>query len=172
VTTHTKLDRTIVVLCAAFISILLLSGYFEREVLVLHAFQSLIYVAVIVLSLRENKWGHGVGISIAVLWNTFNTFSGFVFVAGFRQWAVLLSQGRVTNPVHLLAPLAWFDHVALIACLGWAYTRLPQKKLSDIGILLGSFLAVMMYFIAIIAVFWPQFLVQLDPLHLLGGAER
>lgn len=157
-TTHSKLDQTIVVLCAVFIFILLLSGYFEREVLLLHVFQSLIYAAVIALSLRQNKWGYGIGISIAALWNTFNTFSGFVFVAGFRQWAVFLSQGRITDPVHLLAPVAWFDHVALIACLGWAYIRLPQKKLSDIGVLLGSFLAVMTYFIAIIAVFWPQFL--------------
>lgn len=157
-TTHTTLDRTIVVLCVAFISILLLSGYFEREVLLLHLFQSLVYVAVMVLSLRQNKWGYGIAIAIATLWNSFNTFSGFVFTAGFRQWAVFLDHGRVTDPVHLLAPLAWFDHVALIACSGWAYVRLPQKRLSDIAILLGSFLAVSMYFVAIIAVFWPQFL--------------
>lgn len=157
-TTHTKLDQTIVVLCVVSISILLLSGYFEREVLLLHVFQSLIYAAVIVLSLRQNKWGYGIGISIATLWNTYNTFSGFVFVAGFRQWAVFVSQGRITNPVSLLAPLAWVDHVALIACLGLAYTRLPQKKLSDIGLLLGSFLVVTTYFIGIIAIFWPQFL--------------
>jgi len=155
---RSKLDLTIVVLSAVFIVVLLLSGYFERDVLVLHVFQSPIYIAIIILTLRSNKWGYGIGISIAALWNTYNTFSGFVFVAGFQQWSAFLGAGRITNPVHLLALVAWFDHLALVVCLVLAYTRLPNKRVSDIGILLGSFVVVTVYFGGILAILWPQFL--------------
>jgi hypothetical protein len=157
-TSYSKLDWCIVALSTIFIVILILSGYFERDVFVLHLFQSLIYVAIIVLSFKHNKWGYGIGISIAVLWNTFNSFSGFVFVAGTRQWSNFLNTGRITNPVDLLALPAYFDHLALIACLVWAYTRLPNKKPGDLGILLASFVGVTVYFMGIIAIFWPQFL--------------
>lgn len=44
---RSRLDAAIVVACLVFIGILLFSGYVERDVFVLHLFQSLIYVAVI-----------------------------------------------------------------------------------------------------------------------------
>src|SRR5258708_7328286 len=52
---------------------------------VLHVLQSLIYVTVIWLSLQRSKWGYAIGISIALIWNSYNLFTGFVFRAGFRQ---------------------------------------------------------------------------------------
>ena len=41
------------------------------------------------LSLRGSKWGYGIGISIAFLWDFYNLFTGFVFRAGVRQWTLL-----------------------------------------------------------------------------------
>jgi len=156
-----------VALCFVFILILMEAGYFDREVRVLHVFQSLIYVAVIVLSLRHNKWGYGIGLSIAVAWNALNLLNGFVFDAGFREWASFLRTGHITNPVWWVAPPAWFVHVALIICLISAYLRLPTKKLSDIAILIGSFVLTIGYFLLIIAIFFSQFLPRLK--HTLFG---
>ncbi len=165
--TNSRLEITIAALCAGFIVVLLVSGYFERDVLVLHLFQSLIYVAVAALSFRHSKFGYGMGISIAAFWNGYNLFlSGFIG-AGFRQWAGLLRTGRVTNPAHLVAAPAGIIHFALIACLIWAYGRLPNKRVRDVLILLASFVVVMAYFMAIIAVFWPQFLPRMKA-RLLG----
>ncbi len=89
-TNRSWLDWSIVAACLIFIGVLALSGYVERDVLVLHALQSLIYVTVICLSLQHSKWGYAIGISIAFIWNFYNLFTGFVFRAGFRQWGLLL----------------------------------------------------------------------------------
>ncbi len=165
--TNSRLEIAIAALCAGFIVVLLVSGYFERDVLVLHLFQSLIYVAVAALSFRHSKFGYGMGISIAAFWNGYNLFlSGFIG-AGFRQWAAFFRTGRVTNPVHLVATPAGIIHFALIACLIWAYARLPNKRARDVFILLASSVVVTAYFIAIIAVFWPQFLPRMKA-HLLA----
>ena len=157
---HTKLDITIVALSIGFIIILLVSGYFERDVLALHLFQSLIYVAIIVLSLKHNKWGYGIAVSIAAFWNIFNIFSGF-FSAGIHQWMILLKTGRITNPVNLVAPLAGLDHLALIVCAVWAYVRLPNKRVSDIWVLVGSFILSVGYLLVMIALLWSQFIPQM-----------
>jgi hypothetical protein len=158
---YTTLDIAIVVLSILFIVILLLSGYFERDVLVLHLFQSLIYVAIIILSLKHNKWGYGTAISIAAVWNTFNIFSGF-FSAGFQQWESLLSDGRITNPVNLVSPPAGLVHLALIVCSVWAYTRLKNKKIGDVWILLGSGVLSVGYLLLMIALLWSQFLPRMQ----------
>jgi hypothetical protein len=154
---YTKLDIAIVALSIVFIIILLVSGYFERDVLVLHLFQSLIYVTIIILSLKHNKWGYGIAISIAAFWNTFNIFSGF-FRAGINQWEIFLSTGGVTNPVNLVAPPAGLDHLALIVCSAWAYARLPNKKIGDIWVLFGSFVLSVGCLLVMVVLLWSQFL--------------
>jgi len=166
-TRRTGLDRAIVALCGAFIAILAVSAYYERDVLLLHIFQSLIYVAILWLSLRHSKWGYGVGISIAALWNTFNLFSGF-FSGGTRVWSAFLSTGQISDPVQWVAPLAGIDHLALIVCCVLAYARLPSKSVRDLGILLGSFVSVTVYFLTIIALTWSQFLPRIKEI-LFGG---
>jgi hypothetical protein len=158
---YTKLDIAIAALSILFIIILLLSGYFERDVLVLHLFQSFIYVAIIILSLKHNKWGYGTAISIAAVWNTFNIFSGF-FSAGVHQWEIFLSARRVTNPVNLVAPPAGLAHLALIVCSAWAYARLPNKKIGDIWILFGSCVLSVGYLFVMIALLWSQFLPRIQ----------
>src|SRR4051812_36705845 len=106
------LDRTTVALCGLWIAILLTSGALEPEVLTLHLFQSLIYVAVAVLTLRGSKWAPGLGISIAFIWNYGN-----------------LRTGRgVQNVVQFMAPLAFFAHVALIVILAARYLRRVDRR--------------------------------------------
>jgi hypothetical protein len=157
---HTKLDYAIVALSAGFIFVLLFSGYFEREVLVLHLFQSLIYVAVAVLSWRHSKWGYAAAICVATLWNAYNVKSGFVFDAGFRQWSAWLQTGEIKNPVHWIAPPAWFDHALLIVCCVWAYLRLPNKRPLDAVVFVAASALTIGYFSLILALMGSQFLQQ------------
>ncbi len=138
-----------------------LSGYLERDVLVLHVLQSLIYVTVIYLSLRHSKWGYAIGISIAILWNFYNLFTGFVFRAGFGQWRVLFHGHAVTNLVQFSVPIAWFDHLVLIVLLSLAYIRLDDRRWSDTLRMLAALAGTFLYFVAIIALTWPQFIPRL-----------
>lgn len=153
----TKLDWAIVAFSVGFMLVLAESAYFEREVLWLHVFQSLIYVAIIVLSLRHNTWGYAIAIAIATLWNTFNVFSGF-FAGGIRAWSSFIQTGTIEDPVLLVSPLAGLDHVALMVCVIWAYLRLDRKSWRDMGVLAATYIGVTAYFLAIIALFWSDFL--------------
>ena len=155
-----------VALSGVWLFVLLASGAIEHEVLVLHLFQSLIYVAVIVLALRGSKWACGIAISIAVMWNYFNLHTGFVFDAGFRVWRQFLSGGGIRNFVQFLAPIAWFAHVGLIAAALASYARRSDRRWADTGVLVASFAGTFAYFAAILALFGPQFLPRL--LHLFG----
>ena len=155
---HTKLDYAIVALSIGFIFVLLFSGYFERDVLVLHLFQSLIYVAVAALSWRHSKWGYAAGICVAALWNAYNIKSGFVFDAGFRQWSAWLETGEIKNPVHWIAPPAWFDHALLIVACVWAYLRLPDKRISDAAVFVGASALTIGYFSLILGLMGSRFL--------------
>ena len=161
---HPSTDPAVIAIaicCTGFIAVLLVSGYLEPDVLRLHLAQSLIYVAVALLCFRRNKLGYGMGLAISAEWNAYNLFSSGFIAAGFRQLSLLLRDGRISNPVHLMGALAGIDHFALIACLVWGYAKLPSKRFRDVFILLGSAVLVTAYFLAIIAWLWPQFIPRL-----------
>jgi|GEM_PF-988105 len=159
--TDSKVLGGIYVFCAGFIGVLLTSGYFEREVLRLHLFQSLIYVAVAWLSRRRSKWGYAIGIAMATEWNAYNLFVSNFIRAGFHQLQLLIYEGRMTHPLLLFGAVAGVVHFGLLACLIWAYARLPNKRFSDSFIFLGSAILVSAYFFGIIALLWPHFLARL-----------
>jgi hypothetical protein len=156
-----RLEAWIVSACLIFVGVLALSAFLERDVLRLHILQSFIYVAVIWLTLRGSKWGDGIGISIAFLWDFYNVFTGFVFRAGFHQWSLLLHGKAPTNLVQFSAPIAFFDHLVLIGLLAYSYAGRADRRWSDalggLAALAGTFL----YFAGIIALSWPQFLPRL-----------
>jgi hypothetical protein len=77
---------------------------------------------------------------------------------GIHQWEIFLTTGRVANAVNLVAPPAGLDHLALIVCSAWAYAHLPNKKIGDIWILLGSFVLSVGCLLVMIALLWSQFL--------------
>jgi hypothetical protein len=152
------LDRAAVALCGLWILILLSSGFLEPEVLTLHLFQSLIYVAIVILVWQGSKWATGLGISIAFLWNDFNLHTGFVFDAGFRRWRELLHGQGVQNFVQLMAPVAFFAHVLLIAVLGARYLRRGDKRGLDAPGFGVAFVVTFAYFAIILSLYGPEFL--------------
>ncbi|HUJ61163.1 MAG TPA: hypothetical protein VLX92_21815 [Kofleriaceae bacterium] len=155
--TDHRLRVAIAVACAAFIAVLLGSAYLEHDIIVLHAFQALIYVATAGLCWRRHKLGYAIGLTIAVVWNAYNLFvSGFI-QAGFHELHRIAAGERVTSAMNLIGGLGGIDHFALIALLIWAYARHPDRRPRDAWLVPASAALVVGYFLAILAVFWPEF---------------
>lgn len=155
---HTKVDWAIVASACLFIFALAVSAYFEPAIRVLHAFQALIYLAVIAGSLRGQKWAYGAGICIAAFWNYINLFITTFIANGVETLRILLSGGRAGDPGTIIAIPAALGHLGMIVFCAWAYLRLGDKRGSDIGVLAGSGAAAIGYLVAIIALFGPQYL--------------
>ncbi len=156
--TCTKLDWAIVASCLLFIFALAVSAYFEPAIRVLHTFQAFIYLAVIAGALPHQKWAYGAGISIAAFWNYINLFVNTFIRNGVETLGVIISGGHVANPGTIIAIPAALGHFGMIAFCLWAYLRLRDRRLTDIGILLGSGAVAIGYFAVIIAIFGPQYL--------------
>jgi hypothetical protein len=71
-----------------FLFALTVSAVFVSRLRLLHLFQALIYVAVLVLTRRNSAWGFGAGVIIPVLWNGLNLFVTHLFQAGAGQFLV------------------------------------------------------------------------------------
>ena len=87
--------------CVVFILVLALSAVFEPSIRLLHAFQALIYVAVIILAVRHNAWGYGAGCLIAAFWNWLNLVHTTFIANGVRELSRALQTGRCRIPTNL-----------------------------------------------------------------------
>jgi hypothetical protein len=105
-----------------FILALFIAACFVPSIRWLHAFQALIYVAVIFLARRNSPWGFGAGSIIGAFWN-------YIFIRGevVDVWAFLT--GRVIRPdvgLQLAATVAHF--VLIIACAAGFLRSKPGMK--------------------------------------------
>ena len=155
---RTKLDWTIVGLCAGFVYILAQSAYWEPEIRLLHVFQSLIYVVVSALCLRHSKWGYGAGVSISAFWLLLTTLGTTFLRNGVQEWAHFLMTGEIVRPGVFIAVPAGIDQAGLIMCCVWAYTRLRDRRLGDLLVIGASAAASIGYFVTMMALFRPEFL--------------
>jgi hypothetical protein len=151
------LDRAAIATCAVWIFILISSGVIERQVLVLHLLQWTIYGAAIALLARGSKWGYGIAISIALIWDFGNLHTGFIFDAGFREWRTFLRTGRIVRFVPWEATIGWFAHLALIGLCVSAWWRRPDRRARDAAGLAVSFAATYVYFGALLYFFGRPF---------------
>jgi hypothetical protein len=140
-----------------FIFALILSAVFDPKIRVLHALQALIYIAVIVLTRKNNAWGFGAGCVIAAFWNYINLFVTTFVKAGLQQLSTLLRTGQLHRPDLLIAVIAAGGHFLLIiACLaGFLRTRPGARRWGQF--IAGGALAVA-YFVAIIITTGPQYI--------------
>ncbi len=140
-----------------FIFALILSAVFDPKIRLLHTLQALIYVAIIVLTRKQNAWGFGAGFFIASLWNYTNLFVTTFVRGGMRQLALMLQTGHLHRPDLVVAVVAAGGHFLLLfACLaGWLRMR---PDLRQVGEFVGGGVAAVAYFVAIIFTTGPQYI--------------
>jgi hypothetical protein len=138
-----------------FIVCLALSAVIVPQLRLLHIFQALIYVAVIVLTRQNSPWGFGIGVVIPVAWNCLNLFVTHLFEAGAVQFWSLVRTGHVSRPDTLLVMIGSMAHFLLIiACMaGFIQLRPRMKQWGQF--FAGGFLA-LAYFGLIIAIAAPR----------------
>jgi hypothetical protein len=138
-----------------FLLALLLSAVFVPQLRVLHLFQALIYVAVIVLTRRNSPWGFGVGVIIPTAWNCLNLFVTHLFQAGAGQFWSLVRTGHVSRPETLMVMVGGVAHFLLIiACMAGFIQLQPRRKQWG-QFFAGGFLA-LAYFALIIVTAAPR----------------
>lgn len=108
----------IVVGAALFLIALAASAWVVPQLRLLHFLQALIYVAIVVLALRNSAWGFGAGVMVAVVWNSLNLFVTHLMQAGVVEFWSFLRTGQVRRLDTMMVPLGGIGHFILIfACL-------------------------------------------------------
>ncbi|HXE36628.1 MAG TPA: hypothetical protein VN087_22130 [Verrucomicrobiae bacterium] len=140
---------------ALFIFALTVSAFLIPQLRLLHVFQALIYVAVIVLTRRNSSWGFGIGVVIPILWNALNLFVTHLFQAGAGQFWSLLRTGHVSRPDTLMVFVGSVAHFLLItACMTGFLELRPGRK--QWGQFFGGGLLTFGYFALIVAIMAPR----------------
>jgi len=90
---------------------LFIAALFAPSLRLLHAFQALIYICVILLVRRNSAWGFGAGCLIAGFWN-------YIFLRGAATDIRALLTGKIIRPDVGLQFAAMLAHcVLIVACL-------------------------------------------------------
>lgn len=99
---------------ALFLVALLGSALLVPDLRLLHAFQALIYVAVIVLVQRDSLWGYGAGFSVALVWNAMGIFVTHLITTGAAAFWFWLRTGQLHDLVPMMVTLGGIGHTLLI----------------------------------------------------------
>jgi hypothetical protein len=113
-----------------FVVALSVSAVVVPQLRLLHLLQALIYVAVVILARRNNAWGFGAGVTIAVLWNCLNLFVTHLMQAGTAELGFLLRTGQVRRLDTMMVPLGGLGHfILIVACLtAFLDLRMDDRK--------------------------------------------
>jgi hypothetical protein len=152
------LDRTIAAAAAGFIAILAIAAYWDRSIVWLHTFQSLMYFATIFLVLRHKRAGYFLGFSIAAFWNYCQFFVTGFLRSGLEQGSMLLHTGALPRPDQFISVPAVILHFAMIVCCVAAYLGLKRKSATDLVWLIVIFAASTAYFAGDMALTQPRYL--------------
>lgn len=136
------------VLCFLFLT------HFDQEFFLLHLYQSVLYVAILImLFYMEDRWAYMIGMLAPVVWLVMAFATGLLGGAA-RQLGLMLSGGAPTNVVSLLAAATAVLAVLMIvfSARHWAreYAGLG-KSLSTFAV---SFGVVAVYYAILAAWFW------------------
>lgn len=136
------------VLCFLFLT------HFDQEFFLLHLYQSVLYVAILImLFYMEDRWAYMIGMLAPVVWLVMAFVTGLLGGAA-RQLGLMLSGGAPTNVVSLLAAATAVLAVLMIVFCArhWAreYAGLG-KSLSTFAV---SFGVVAVYYAILAMWFW------------------
>jgi hypothetical protein len=136
---------------AFFIVSLAVSALFVPEIRALHVVQAFMYVAIILLSARRNRWGYFIGAATAGFWNLTALFGSVLF-------AELIA--HPSRPDLVLQGLAWLANFALVSGSVLGYRRLSTAP-ADAGRFALAFAASTAFLIAATAALAPAYLPNL-----------
>ena len=157
-TVANTIDRLVAICAAVFILILGIAAYWDPTIRVLHVFESLPYAAAVLLTLRRRKFGYMLGAAAGAFWLWTAGFLTTFVRNGFERVAMLVRTGHVDRWDILIAVPAAIATSGLVVLSLWGYSRLQGKSLNDIGGFVAAALLVAGFFVAIFAVFAPQYL--------------
>jgi len=139
---------------ALFIIALAGSAIVVPQLRLLHFFQSLIYVAVVLLARRKVAWGYGAGVVIAVVWNSLELFVTRNAQGGLVAFWTLLRTGQAHRVDTMMVSLGTAGHFILI--VGCLAAFLPEAgKAQWMRFAAGSVIA-LAYFAVIVATLAPR----------------
>ena len=112
-----------------FLSALAGSAIAVPQLRLLHTFQALIYVAIVLLARRNHASAYGAGVAIATLWNSLQLFITHLAQAGAEELWMLVRTGHVRRLDTLMVFFGWIGHfVLLVACVAALRQLGPRKK--------------------------------------------
>jgi hypothetical protein len=117
---------------SAFIAVLAISAYWEKDIRWLHFFQAWMYIAAMALSIARNRWGYFIGISAAGFWDYTNIFATTFFFNGLEQMPIWVRTGHLARPDILIAVPAWFANLLVVAGCLWAYLQRRERPRTDL----------------------------------------
>jgi hypothetical protein len=137
-----------------FVVALMGSAVVVPQLRLLHAFQALIYVAVVLLARRNSALGFGAGITIAIAWDGLEWLGPHLIQAGAHELWTFLSSGHVHRPDTLMVFIGGIAHIVLIVACVAAFRQLQPGKREWRQFLAGGLL-VLAYFAIIVATMLP-----------------
>jgi len=140
---------------ALFLLALLLSAVLVPDLRILHSFQALIYVAVVVLARRNSAWGYGAGFAFGIVWNGMSLFITHLIQTGAVAFWLSLRTGHVEQLVPMTVTLGGIGHFILIFATILAVSRFNAETRKWWKFAGGSVLSIA-YFALLVAFFKPH----------------
>ncbi len=140
---------------ALFLVALLVSAIIVPQLRLLHAFQALIYVAVIVLVRRNSPWGYGAGFAVAIVWNGIGLFVSHLIQTGAIAIWSWLGTGHPDQVVPMMVALGGLGHFILIvaAVFGVMRSKINARRWWKFA---GGGILSIAYFMLLVAVTQPR----------------
>jgi hypothetical protein len=146
--------RGIATLAAALMLCFLLLSYFEPEFFLLHLYQSLIYLVVILLLFySEDGYAYMLGMLAPAVWLLLTYSTGLLY-GGARQVARLMHAQRPSNQVSLMAAITAALAVLLIGLCAYRWKREYAGLGKGMKMFLVSFGIVVTYYAILVIWFW------------------
>jgi hypothetical protein len=160
----TRIGWTIAAFAAVFVIVLAVAAYWDASIRVVHTFEALPYVAAAILCARQKKAGYPLGVTAGLLWLGLAGRGSAFIESGFQVLAVSWRERHLVRPDILIAVPGAIGTAGLAVSSAIGYSRLTNKRWTDVAFFAGAAVFVIAFFFGIFAAFSPQFLVPLRQL--------
>jgi len=146
--------REIAALSALQVICFLLLSHLEPEFFLLHFYQTIIYLAILImLFYMEDRWAYMIGIVAPAVWLVLTFASGLL--GGAARQILQLGHGRsLTNPVSFLAAITAILGLLMIAACSRRWMREYSGLGKSLSTLVVTFGIVAVYYGILVVWFW------------------